>query len=773
MIGAHRWLVPLSLRARLFLLLAPLLLTGRAMFSGGVFAPLDITYQAPPLAHVRAAMGVGTSKTPILGDVVYQEIPWRKAVRESIKHARVPAWNRFVLAGEPLLAMQQPAILHPFTWIGMLLPLAQAWTLEMTLGILLALLAAYVLLRDLGLCEAACALGAVGWAFSDYLVFWAGYPLAPAAAPFPLLLLGLRRLARNPGASAVGITAAALWLIGAAGHSETLLHAVAGGGVWFLGCLIGVRRPGRAVLFSVLAGVIASGLLTVVLLPHLEALPHTMEYFFRSAWYAHVSKSTTLPLSILKLQQLVVPYSFGASGHGEGTPGQMGISTGYVGAALFPFALVGLTVRRRVTLAFAVLGLLGAGMWAGVPVLTDAVSRLPLFDIAINDRLIFLACFSGAGLAALGLDELARDRGRRFFDVAVVAALVGLGVAVFLLRPRLLALHMPAGYLWTVALLQLVPLALLAGICVLAGRKRLLLPGVLAVVLLARVAEASLIYPVIPSRAFYPPLAFLDPIPRNAPWRITAVGFTFIPNIAALYELEDVRGYEAMTFRPLFETYPLWSVHQPVWFNRVDDPTRPFLSFLNVRYVITGPDYVGPLGWREVSASPEGRVLENPHALPRAFAPASVSVAPDQTAGLTALATITDFSREGVVEQLPGHVPGTRFANGPAAVGVTSYAPGRLTLQVNAVAPAVIGTSITAWPGWEILIDGVAGAAFTYNHAFLGCRVPAGSHEVRFRYAPKSLRVGALISIVTAAGLLAWAWRSRVRRELLRAPGAG
>ena len=90
------------------------------------------------------------------------------------------------------------------------------------------------------------------------------------------------------------------------------------------------------------------------------------------------------------------------------------------------------------------------------------------------------------------------------------------------------------------------------------------------------------------------------------------MGLNFIPNIAALYELEDVRGYEAMTFKPLWKTFGLWCVPQPVWFNRVDDPTRPFLSFLNVRWVFAPPDYAPPDGWPVRYRGAEGLLLENP-----------------------------------------------------------------------------------------------------------------------------------------------------------------
>ena len=110
----------------------------------------------------------------------------------------------------------------------------------MTLRLLIALLCAYLFLRDLWCGELASLLGALGWAFSNWMIFSLGVPLMPAAAPFPLLLLGLRRIAREPGRRSVALTVVALVLIGVAGHPETLLHACAAGGVYFLFELRGV-----------------------------------------------------------------------------------------------------------------------------------------------------------------------------------------------------------------------------------------------------------------------------------------------------------------------------------------------------------------------------------------------------------------------------------------------------------------------------------------------------------------------------------------------------
>ena len=764
---AHRFVTPLSRRVRVLLIVAPWLITGKAFFTGGVYAPLDIAYQSPPLSYLRSEVGVGTAKTPILGDVVYQEIPWRKAVREAVKNGRLPLWNRFILAGEPLLATQQPAVLHPFTWAGMLLPLAQAWTLEMTLGVFLALLAGFLFCRDLSLSELACAFGAVGWAFSDYLLFFAGYPLAPAAAAFPLILLGLARIARNQNAQAVGITAAALFLTIVAGHSETLLHAVAAAGLWFLCCLAGRKDQGRAVLLSVVAGAIALGLTAVVLLPHLEALPHTFEYFFRSAWYAHVKKSVPLLASIRKLQQIIVPYAFGFSGHGDSLPGQYGISTAYIGAALLPFAVVGLTVRGRIKWVLLLLGALGIGMWASFPGVADLIGSLPLFDIALNERLSFLSCFALAVLAALGAEELLQGRRARLFTFAALSLWCCVLLCILVLRPRLLALHMPPDYLRLVALLQLLPLGAVALVWFV--RRRASPASTLAllscIVLLERGAEAANLYPVAPSRAFYPPLTLLDAIPRNVPWRTTAVGFTFIPNISAMYELEDVRGYEAMTFRPLFDTYSLWCVAQPVWFNRIDDPTRPFLSFLNVRYVLTPPDYGTPSGWRTISESSLGKVLENPAALPRAFVPLELQVEPEPAERLEALRGISDFRRSGVVAELDGWKPRDRVRNGSAEVEITQYLPDRMMLRVHASTAVVVATSITSWPGWRLSIDGAPQKLLSYNHAFLGFTVQPGWHRISIAYAPRSVALGAMISLATLLGVVGWVALRRMRER--------
>ena len=751
---ANRFVSRIRPAVGLFLALLPFLLTGEAMLTAGVSAPLDIAYQGQPLASHREEQGIGRTRSPILGDVVFQEIPWRKAVREAVKNGRLPLWNRFQLAGEPLLAVQQPAVLHPATWIGFLLPLAQAWTFEMSFRYFLALLSMYLLLRDLNCGQLPSLLGAVGWGLCDYLVFFAGYPLSPAAAPFPLLILGLRRLVRESAETRQGValTVVALLLIVTSGHPETLLHAVAGAGLFFLFELAfaGRGRRARPLRRSLLAGIVTLGLSAVLLIPLAEALPHTAEHAMRNAFYAHLDKSASVAESLRRSIPDVLPWGLGVSGEGNTAIG-FGEPAAYVGAVLLPFALSGLLSRRREKWPILAVTLLGLAMWARLPPVTDVVSALPLFDIGLNERMVFLGAFGVAALAALGAERFAAERGFLGLLSATLLAAVSVLFLYGVVRPTLLRLGMAPEFLRERLFLELLPLGFLAAALAAAfpgRRSTAVLTLALLLLLVERRFEASRVYPTFPARAFYPPLPVLDPVPRQAPWRFAAWGFLLVPNAGTMYELEDVRGYEAMTFQPLAETFPLWCVPQPIWFNRVDVPTSPFLAFLNVRWVLAPAGADVPHGWKVLSEGDDTRLLENPAALERLFVPRLVRQLKTEADQREALFSISDFAERGIVA---GPESGEWTTNGRASVRIDSYRPQRLVASVEAARASVVGTSIPRWPGWELELDGRPARLLAYNRAFLGFTVPPGRHRVVLRYWPDSLAAGLAVTGATLA----------------------
>jgi len=769
LLAAHRWISPLKLRVAFVIALLPLLFTGRAVLTAGVYGPVDILYPTEPFASLRFEHGITGLRTPLLHDIATQMFPWQEAVREAIRSGRFPLWNPSILAGEPLLAVQQPAALHPGTWLSLALPLPQAWTFQMSLRLLFALLSAYLFLRDLGCSEAPALLGAAGWGFSDFLVFWLGFPVGNSVGPFPLLLLGLGRMARDVDRRAVGLTTCALVLIVTAGHPETLLFAVAGAGVCFLFQLAfaGRGRRGRAVLLSLGAGAAALGLTAIQLLPLAEVMPKTWEHALRRTEFADGKKSDLPSDSARRAITVLVPFAYGETGHGYLWK-DFGIPGAYAGSILFPLAFAGLRSGRRERWALLAMGLLGVAVWTRLAVVTDGLAALPLFEISILEYFVFVAAFALSALAALGAERLRRGEGVAAFLVgAGLSAVAILGVFRFR-RAGMEALAMPPAFLRERLLWEIGPLAMAAVLVVVTRRRRRIrwtVPLLLGVFLASRTAEAGGVYPTYRAAAFYPPLPVLDAVPRGTADRFVGLQFVLVPNASTLYGLEDVRGYEAMTLRAFHETYPLWCIPQPIWYNRVDDLERPFLSFLGVRYALVPEGLEAPPGWAKIAGGRGADLLENRAALPRAFVPSAIHYEPDGARRLEALRGISDFGRRGVVASSPPPSSGEWVPNGPGRATVRSYRPQSMTLEIEAEGESVVGTSITAWPGWKARLDGLAADSLLYNHAFLAFRVPKGRHRLELRYRPDGFIAGASLSVVTFVALLFTFFRRGPARE--------
>ena len=256
----------------------------------------------------------------------------------------------------------------------------------------------------------------------------------------------------------MGLTTAALVLCAVAGHPETLLFAVAAGGVFFLAELVRAR-PGRRlppVLGALGAGALALGLSAVVLLPVLEALPQTLQHALRAVPAAWGSRTAPAVEVLRRLVPSVVPYAFGWPGHGDFV-GRLILPAAYAGSLLWPFAAAGLAApgRRRWIFAAFVAG--GLALNARVAGIAGPLSKLPLFDIAVNDYFVFVAVFGLAGLGVLGAERLRRGEGAGAFVAGAIAAVAVAGVAAAVRAEGLSFLGIDREFLWNHILLQTVP----------------------------------------------------------------------------------------------------------------------------------------------------------------------------------------------------------------------------------------------------------------------------------------------------------------------------
>jgi hypothetical protein len=751
LLGARR-IAPLSRGAAIALLLLPLLGTGRALATGGVYAPLDLAFLAPPLAPLAGAAGVSHVANPGLSDVSAQFLPWKAAVRFAIAHREWPLWNPFELCGSPLAAAVQSAPYHPVSVLGYLLPLAQAVTFEASMFALLAALSMFLFLRELVESELAALFGAAAWMLSTHLVLFAGTAHGSATSILPLVLLGARRIARHPGRGSTTLLTFALVLLILAGHPESVLHVVALAVAYFAFELAAARGGWPSISAGFAAGIAALLLTAVFLLPLFEALPQTGEYRYRRTH--DIVRGAGGRALAHRLLVNFAPFIDGgvrgeAAVHDQTTQhGWLGIA--YAGALCFPlalFALIGGRGRERWFFGAALLFGLLAG--TGARGAMELLAHLPGFSIAVNDRMISFATASLAVLAAIGIDTARREKR------ALLAGLCAACAAFVALAAAQAGSGLSPDFVRLSAARELLPLLFGAAVLLVFRAPRAVAIALFALLLIERTAERAELYPTYPARAFFPVWPGLTSLPRDGEvFRVAATGNLLTPNEATLYELEDVRGYQAMTFGPLAETFPAWSVPQPVWSNRVDDLSAPFVSLMNVRFALVPAGAAIPPGWRAYAGADGSTIVENLHALPRAFVPAKVYGA-KKTLG--AVSACRDFKREA---WLDANVPAAGIPNG-AGVITTRRDGTRLRLHASMAADAWVVISEPAWRGWQALEGGHHRKLVRADHAFLALRLTRGEHDLLLAYRPRSFILGGAISIAAAIVCAVFLARSR------------
>jgi hypothetical protein len=786
---AHRTLMPLSRAVALLLILLPMCVTGKALLTGGVFGPVDLPYFTEPLRDMRVPLGVAKAHNGMLSDLYAQMIPWRKAVQFAISHGRWPLWNPFILSGTQLAAAAQPAAYSPFTLIACLLPVAHSITFSAALTFFLAGLGAFLFARELGCRQSVALCAAAGWMYAGGMAFFVLWSLGSSWALLPMVFFATRRCVHAPGIRSAAILMTILTLLLLAGHPETAFHIVFCGAIYGLVELLAIRRHVPRVLITVVAaGGIALLLSAIYLLPMFEAAPQTMEQQFRMGGYRDVPRGVASGESAARILTDFFPHLHGRWWMRK-VPHWVPLETSAAGSivvALAAYALVRVRRRRgrsfeaetvaepwatnaagrarRETTFFGALALFGILCGAGWSPLAALMQKLPLFDIALNERFTFAAAFSLVILACLGLEHALATRDKSL-GYTLAAATIIFAVGAFAIdRLHVMEDKLPEWGVYTLfgelACLGIAAAAVLA----LKNRDRAIPITLFLLIAAQRWLAGHDIYPTLPAYAAYPPVPILRSLPRETgpPFRIVGRAHALVPGTSALYELEDVRGYEAMTFSRYVATYEAWCTHQPVWFNRVDDLTKPFLSMLNVRYAIASANVAPPDGWRRVALQRGAQLLENTRVFPRAFMPSHVVFGTPFDGIIKAMTAAPDFHERAWIE---APLTAGERANDGGTVAAVIRDGGDLLIDTATAAGAWVVITEPAWDGWRIYIDDRRVEHFYANAAFIGVYVPSGGHRIRLTFLPKSFVQGRAISLSTLALLLGGAIAVKIRRH--------
>jgi hypothetical protein len=687
----------------------------------------------------------------------------------ALARGEFPLWNPYEFTGMPMFATLEYGPLYPLTWLYALGPahhmhIMSAWLHALLLGGFLFLYARKVLaVHPLAAAAGALTVALSGWVATRSMMWPDEYR---AAAYIPLALLLVHGLVQKPTLWRGVALAAVLTLQFFAGEIEVTVRSGQVLGVYML-CVgaaawrggVDVKRLVKSAGLFVGAVVLCGGMAAVQLLPTLEA----------SQWSGRTTGG--LPFDVVNhnaaesLQALWFALLDGANG-----PEKF-----FLGCIPVLLAVQGAFVRRVEAGFFVVVVVITGGLFLGESSwIAKAYYHLPTGSwFRWPARWLPYFVIAVGALAALGMDRLmhrvqggeAAERNPKFDPI-----LWGLYLTVL----ALIYVRLPS----TATSVSIITVILAVGLTVLlrlvkrADWARM----ALAASLIGGMAVATFVsYDMRPHTSpanldlVGVPDELVDHMRANlAPGERVYVDYALadlrrVPKFGSLTRIPCINGFspfmprayrdavrDAMSPRLAHAFSPgSSSVAVGVWGGlSAEQGAVELLRTLGVKYVLIGRgqellEEGPPLpdGLRGVKRDRTLRLLEVADVAPRAF------VVDDGFA--------TTASEAKALVARGGH-----------AVPITDYSAHRVALDVTGAPAGLLVLTDQYYPGWRVRVDGQEEEVISIADTFRGVRLDGETSTVEFHYAPGSVRVGAMVSLVAAlvACVLLWVDR-RFARE--------
>jgi hypothetical protein len=702
------------------------------VFAGRIMLPADMCLLMLPWRALQGQFpGFHQPYNPMF-DPIQQYLPWRIYAVESVCAGFVPLWNPYEFLGTPFLANLQSTLLYPLNALFLIAGARHGFGVSAILHLILGGLFTFAFLRTLALRPAAALLGALVVMFNGFTAVWLEFPTLSlwVLMWLPGILLGYERSVRNPRSGWPIFTALAIGCQFLGGHLQVSGYVVMAFLIYvavscFRGAESGLARPPARVLLALIPLMVGLMLAAGQILPTLELAGHSG----RVAAGAKGAVSTAFPITHFILY--LAPSFFGNpvdynywGNYRDQTAFNFFETACYVG--ILPLFLAAWSLRRRREPAFwffAALVVFAVLAAVGSPVYYLLFYLVPGFrELAGLGRVLCLAAFGLAGLAAMGLDDLmertkAESPRAAFAFGAAALALGWMGWMVF--QPVVAALD-PSWHFAEYQIKQLTVLLALvmAASLLIAARARARLgptPFAVAAVVVA-LADLFLfgvrLNPYLPAGMAYPQTDSTQWLQANTGhYRFTSLathGLDWMPhNAPMVFGLRDIHGSDSLRVRSSFELVSPPGANQAEY----PPPDSPLMDALGVRYLMTRRELSGK--WKLAHDS-EAPIYENTGAWPRAY-----------------------FMPEG------GGARGVVEFERDEADGVA--------LRVDAIRDGQVRLTDSYYPGWRVWVDGKPAEIERVEGAFRGVRVTAGKHRIEMRYEPGSYRVGMFVSLVALA----------------------
>ena len=193
-----------------------------------------------------------------------------------------------------------------------------------------------------------------------------------------------------------------------------------------------------------------------------------------------------------------------------------------------------------------------------------------------------------------------------------------------------------------------------------------------------------------------------------------------------------IGGYHGAKPRRFEELIDLFQVQQ----------VEAILNILNVKYILYSDE------------EEEEQVLENPDNLGAAWLVENLAPQANPDEAYLAMAS-TDFSSTAIVESASANLPINYTLDPLATVQLVKNSATQKTYAFSSTHDAfVVFSEMYYANGWTAQIDGNDVPIERVNYVLRGLQVPAGKHQISFRFEPKVVQQGSMVQIAAIVLLL-------------------
>lgn len=738
-----------------------------------------------------------TRKELLAADAIRQIYPWKEFAMEQFKNGQLPLWNPYTFSGQPLLANFQSSVFYPLNVFYFLTDAPNAWILLVVTQPFLAGLFMYIAIKSFKISTIPALFGAVAFMFSSYLITWMeNGNIAHGYIWFPLAIYTINKFFELEKFRYLVVLTLSLVFSILAGHPQTVIYLYMAVIIFWIFKAISLKKFSLK-SFWPLAFVTSSSLLVsaIQLLPTYSfykispiSLPFSKEVFDRS---------------ILPAKNLISFFASDFYGHPANNnfwSQSYGDFTPYFGVIPLIFSLWGIFRFWRepfTKFAAAVSVFFIIAATHGPITFLIKTLKIPVLDSTTPSRFIAISIFLLIILAAKGFQDFLKNFQDKNFLLKFFKFLIPIGLvytllwlfAIFgsaflepkeiwqinlavtrrnLILPTFMFLSIPIGSL----LIQIIRVKIEI---VNLWAKTLIITGIFTVMLVGGVYYSNKFLPVAPKKFIFPDHLIFSWLSSNAGInRFHGSGTAHIDfNFPTRYKIYGSEGYDTLRlerYAQLLASSFFGNVPQSylrsdgVFPNEENGYRKRLFELLGVKYLLDKEDNPATgADWhyerfqgdnvRGIWQDGKFQVYEREPVLPRTFTTTKYIVAANDAEIIEKIYD-QNFDLETLILEKE---PSLKIENLKEQINIPQlvlYEPNQIVISTNVSDNSLLYLSDAYDKSWQVYIDNQKAELLRAHYALRAVAVPAGSHQVVFKYQPKSATLGMTISGTSLLGLI-------------------